>query len=183
MLMTSVVKLRIINMVGSLIFTGYAVAIHSYPTAIMNGCLVIINIFNLLKLLRYKKTYSVVKVCADDYYLNFFCRYYGEDIRQFFPELVNPVSYSCTYMICCDSDPIGIFFGHPSSDESKLDIKVDYTIPKFRDCSVGKYLYNHLANNGYRELSFDNPPKKHISYLKRMGFTNNDDESRFIKQL
>ena len=35
MLMTSVVKLRIINTIGSVIFCGYALAIHSYPTAAM----------------------------------------------------------------------------------------------------------------------------------------------------
>ena len=30
MLMTSVVKLRVINTIGSVIFCGYALAIHSY---------------------------------------------------------------------------------------------------------------------------------------------------------
>ena len=50
MLMTSVVKLRVINTVGSVIFCGYALAIHSYPTAAMQVCLIIINIINLYKL-------------------------------------------------------------------------------------------------------------------------------------
>ena len=44
MLMTSVVKLRIINTIGSLIFTVYAFIIKSYPTAFMNLCLVLINV-------------------------------------------------------------------------------------------------------------------------------------------
>ena len=39
-LMVSVVKLRVVNTIGSLIFTVYAFIIHSYPTAIMNVCLV-----------------------------------------------------------------------------------------------------------------------------------------------
>ena len=39
-LMSSVVKLRVINAVGSLVFAGYALIIHSYPTALMNFCLV-----------------------------------------------------------------------------------------------------------------------------------------------
>ena len=42
-LMVSVVKLRIVNTIGSVIFTIYAFIIHSYPTAIMNLCLVMIN--------------------------------------------------------------------------------------------------------------------------------------------
>ena len=40
MLMTSVARLRVINMIGSAIFTVYALLIHSYPTALMNLFLV-----------------------------------------------------------------------------------------------------------------------------------------------
>ena len=36
MLMSSVIKLRVINTVGSGIFAVYALIIHSYPTALMN---------------------------------------------------------------------------------------------------------------------------------------------------
>ncbi|MCR4607972.1 MAG: YgjV family protein, partial [Oscillospiraceae bacterium] len=43
-LMTSVVKLRVVNTIGSAIFAIYALIIHSYPTAIMNICLVAINL-------------------------------------------------------------------------------------------------------------------------------------------
>ncbi len=49
MLMTSVIKIRILNCIGSGIFTVYALIIHSYPTAIMNFCLVSINIYYLMK--------------------------------------------------------------------------------------------------------------------------------------
>ena len=42
-LMSSVVKLRIVNTIGSLIFAVYALIIKSYPTAILNICLVCIN--------------------------------------------------------------------------------------------------------------------------------------------
>ena len=38
MLMTSVVRLRIINLIGSAIFATYAILIRSYPTALLNGC-------------------------------------------------------------------------------------------------------------------------------------------------
>ena len=58
MLMTSVIKLRIINTVGSLIFTVYALIIKSYPTALMNFSLVLINVYNLYRLLKVQKDYS-----------------------------------------------------------------------------------------------------------------------------
>ena len=52
MLMTSVVRLRVINSVGAGIFTVYALIIQSYPTALMNFCLVVINIYNLIRISR-----------------------------------------------------------------------------------------------------------------------------------
>ena len=52
MLMTSVVKLRIINMIGASLFAVYALIIRSYPTALTNICLVVINIYNLMKLMK-----------------------------------------------------------------------------------------------------------------------------------
>ena len=44
LLMSSVIKLRIINTIGSLVFCIYAIAIQSYPTAVMYVVLVLINI-------------------------------------------------------------------------------------------------------------------------------------------
>ncbi|NBH81388.1 hypothetical protein D7X88_00395 [bacterium C-53] len=51
-LMTSVVKLRIVNSAGALIFAVYALIIRSYPTAVMNLCLVGINMYYLYKLMK-----------------------------------------------------------------------------------------------------------------------------------
>ena len=56
MLMSSVVKLRVINTIGSGIFAGYALLIHSYPTALMNACLVGINLYNLVRLRQGDRT-------------------------------------------------------------------------------------------------------------------------------
>ena len=59
LLMTSVVKFRVINAVGSLIFTVYALLIHSYPTAVLNACLVGVDVWFLVKVLRTRLEYSV----------------------------------------------------------------------------------------------------------------------------
>ena len=47
MLMSSVIKLRIINSIGTTIFTVYAILSKTYPTAVLNTCLVLINIYHL----------------------------------------------------------------------------------------------------------------------------------------
>lgn len=50
MLMSSIVKLRVINTVGSIISGIYALICGAFPLALMNICLVVINIYNLYKL-------------------------------------------------------------------------------------------------------------------------------------
>lgn len=52
MMMTSVVKLRIINMSGSLISMIYAVVTNTWPVVILNLGLIIINAVQLVRLRR-----------------------------------------------------------------------------------------------------------------------------------
>ena len=49
MLMTSLNKLRIVNITGSIISLIYSLIISAYPIAIMNFCLIFINTFQLIK--------------------------------------------------------------------------------------------------------------------------------------
>ncbi|MCR4735570.1 MAG: YgjV family protein [Treponema sp.] len=185
MLTTSVVKLRIINTIGSFIFACYAICIHSYPTAIMQACLILINIISLYKLLNIKKDYSIVALNWDDSFLNFFLQKYKSDILKFFPneELLleaykqNKTDY--ILFISCGTIPVGIFMGKKSS--SQIQIFIDYTIPAYRDCSAGKFLYNYLAEQGIVSLSSNAETKIHELYLMRMGFVKKED--KFIKVL
>ena len=58
MLMSSVMKLRIINMIGSVISGIYAVICGAFPLALMNACLIVINGYNICKLKKNKVEYS-----------------------------------------------------------------------------------------------------------------------------
>ena len=180
MLMTSVVRLRTINTIGSLIFTGYALMIQSYPTAALNFSLALINIYNLVKLYNSKKDYSVVKLSCDDAFVTYFMNLYKADIEKFFPAFVKPEECDCVYIVCRGTEAAGILMGK-SGQNSSVNVKIDYATPVYRDCSVGKHLYKYLASQKIRELSIKNCSEKHISYLQDMGFVQNDD--RFVKTL
>ena len=58
MLMTSITKLRVVNMTGSVISIIYALIIGSFPVALMNICLLLINAYNIIKLKRQKTQMS-----------------------------------------------------------------------------------------------------------------------------
>lgn len=55
MLMTSITKLRIINICGSIISAIYAIINNTWPIVIMNLCLIVINSFHLIKSFASKK--------------------------------------------------------------------------------------------------------------------------------
>ena len=91
-LMASVVKLRIINSIGSIIFTIYAFIIHSYPTALMNLCLVLINIYYLVKMSNTSVEYDFIKLNKGDSVISYFIDCYKDDIQKCFPG--NPLDFS-----------------------------------------------------------------------------------------
>lgn len=55
LLMSSIVKLRWINLLGSAIFSVYGFLIGALPVAFMNLCISLINIYYLIKI-YHKKT-------------------------------------------------------------------------------------------------------------------------------
>ena len=48
-LMKSIDKLRFVNMLGAICFVIYAVAINALPVALINGFIVCINVYYLIK--------------------------------------------------------------------------------------------------------------------------------------
>ena len=169
MLMTSVIKLRFINLTGSFIFTIYALIIKSYPTALMNFSLVIINIYNLYRLLKVQKDYSVIPVSADEAFYQYFLNRFEKNIRRFFPNFDKNAAYSRMYMICCKTDAAGILIGN-DGEEGEINVAVDYATPAYRDCSAGKHLYRYLEERGLTKLTVADCSFWHRSYLRHMGF-------------
>ena len=173
MLMTSVVKLRIINLTGSIIFAIYALIIKSYPTAFMNFFLVGINIYHLMKLRNTHKYFELVEADGNDGYLKFFLDRYEDDIRVFFPDYPAGIQDCETvYEVCCDGAVAGVMMGK-EQDGKALEMVLDYSTPTCRDCSVGTFLYGKLGELGYQTLRVREANDKHAPYLQKMGFEKN----------
>ena len=174
-LMTSVVKLRIVSAIGSGIFVIFALATKSYPTAIMNFGVVLINIYNVIRLLKSSKLTTMLPTSLDSAYLKEFMTFYGADMQKFFPEIaLQQGEADRAYFVYYDLAPAGLLLGR--EEEGKLRILLDYTTPKYRDSSVGQFLYKRLLKNeGYSALTLENPSEKHEKYLNSAGFVKNGD--------
>ena len=183
MLMTSVVKLRVINTVGSSISAVYAMIGHSYPLALVNVSLVVINIYNLSKLMKAENNnrYDLVYTKMEDSFLNYFLKYYKTDICKYFSEKsLNPLISEVAYTIFCKGVPAGIFLGK-KEDDGVLSVNIDYATPVYRDCSVGRFLYTRLKEEGFKKLIYSEVHEAHKSYLVKMGFR--EENGVYVKEL
>ena len=174
MLMTSVVKLRIINTVGSVIFAAYALLIHSYPTAAMQVALIIINVVNLCKLYSMQKEYSVSKLDSKENFVQTFLEQNMNDIKKYFPDFVLPDSTVDAYYIYSGNNSVGILIGKSSASPASLEVLLDYTTPAYRDTSVGKFLYQKLKEQGVTKMTSKTNVEQHKKYLLKMGFAEKD---------
>ena len=177
MLRTSVVKLRIINLTGSIIFAGYALAIRSYPTAIMNICLAGINIYHLLRIFREERAYTLIKTDMNDGYFSYLLKSNGEDIVHWFPDFTTEgLASDIAYIVCCESVPAGLFIGK-ETEPGNVEVLLDYATPAYRDASVGHFLYEGMAHDGYKSLLFRQKAKDHVDYLEKIGYEAKGDDA------
>ena len=62
LMMRSLIRLRILNGVGALVFVIYGLLIKAYPIAVLNGFIVCIDIYYLVKMLRRNEYFSLMEV-------------------------------------------------------------------------------------------------------------------------
>lgn len=180
LLMSSVIKLRIINSVGALVYVIYALIIGSYPTALLNAGLILVNVYFLIKLLRARSVYSVCECDRKENGVEHFLNHYRGDISKYFPDYTHRMEESdLTWVVYADANPAGILIG--SREGNAIRVRLDYSTPQFRDCSVGKFLYGQLRSSGIRQLIADASSDAHKAYLKKMGFV--EKNGCFIKTL
>ena len=182
MLMSSVVKLRVINTVGSIVSGIYALIVGALPLVLMNACLIIINLYNLFKLLKTQKEYDIVKAKADDSSAEYFINRYARDIKSYFPDYKeNKAACDTVYFVYCNGTPAGLLLGK-ELENGIVDVVMDYTTPAYRDCTAGEFLYSKLPENGVKMLKYSQKETKtHVEYMTKMGFVK--ENGVYIKTL
>ncbi|MCR5725349.1 MAG: YgjV family protein [Treponema sp.] len=179
MLLTNVVKLRVANVVGCIVFGTYALIIHSIPTVIIQACLIIVHTIALYKLLSAKNNYTVIQLQPGESFLNSFLADHAADITRFFEAVPAANQYNCAYLTICEYRNIGVLLGTKIGDT--LTVHIDYTIPQYRDCTAGAYLYEYLAGTGVRRFVADATSSEHAGYLKKMNFCYKD--GKYVKDV
>lgn len=171
--MRSVFRLRIINLIGALIFVAYGFLIHAAPVVLLNSLIVGVNVFYLVQMSNQKDYFKLMEVNYDSRYLKNFIDFYQKEIRVFFPSyLFKPQPDQLALFVLRNMVPAGLVIVRPMGEDA--DVFLDFVIPGYRDFRAGKFLFEESAlyfqQKGIKRLVSDAGNPRHESYLKRMGF-------------
>jgi len=189
LLMTSVKRLRWINLFGSLIFAVYGIAIGAIPVGAMNAGIVLINAYFIYQMYAKKDYFTLIQMNHETEYFNHFMSFYKENMKSFMiveENLDNP-NYVKIFTLR-NTVPAGLFVCK-IIDPSTLEILVDYVTPAYRDFKIGRFLFedqkDFFKNQGYNKLTSKPGNEKHQNYLKKMGFIEQSikNETIFVKTL
>lgn len=169
--MTSVVRLRVISLVGSVTFAVYGFLISSPPVIITNTSIAILNVYFLYKEFT-KKNLAIVPIDKDAPFLTDFLAANRSEIDKTQPsfELADD---SVAFLLTRDALPAGALIGNQARDRFYIDL--DYVTPAYRDSRIGSYIYGEGAKTfrdmGIRVLVTTAETPEHKRYLDAMHFT------------
>ncbi|HEX6910701.1 MAG TPA: hypothetical protein VF142_09900 [Longimicrobium sp.] len=174
LMMSSILKLRVINLVGSAAFVVYGALIGAYPVAVVNLLIVFINLYYLRQMLGSREYFKLLQVRPDAEYLRAFLDFHAAEIRGFLPDFrYAPDQRLLVFFVLRDMVPAGLFIGERRGDGA-LRVMLDFVIPQYRDFRTGRYLFRDQAHffaaHGITEIVTAPGNREHTAYLRRMGF-------------
>lgn len=175
LMMRNVKWLRIVNMVGSLFFALYGLAIHSMPVFLVNCFCVGIDAWQLRAMRHSADVFSLLRVKLDDSeYLKNFISFYKNDIKKYSPEFDAAAAAGAeAEFILRDAVPAAVVL-YRKRDEHSFDVLLDFAIPAYRDYRNAEYFFSSasraIAGGQKAELYEKASDPAQVNYLKRLGF-------------
>ena len=187
--MTNIRRLRWINMMGAIAFTVYGALLQIYPVLVVNGFIVGVNIYYLVRLAFTRDHFHLVPISWDtSIFLPRFIEFYLLDIRKHFPDLnVEELRQYRSIFITRNVVPVGLII-YERLEEGIIRIHLDYEIPMYRDFESARYFFREFRDmvqeKGFHTyVTYCNVPI-HKRYLRRMKFIEDPDEpGRFVRKM
>ncbi len=184
------IKFRWINSLGCLSFVFYGILIHAFPIVLTNSVLLAINSYFLFKIYRKQEKFELVEFTKDAALIPRFLSFYQKDIQAYFPDFImGENKEEIKFVVLRDIVVANIFVATVDTDGNAF-VKINYTVPKYRDYKVGRFLFDEgkefLLSKGIKRIIYlqvDN--MQHEKFLKVVGFKNENYENRrcFVKDI
>jgi hypothetical protein len=186
-MMSNVVRFRVINLIGAGTFATYGLLVEAYPVACLNSFIVMIDIFYLYQMLV-KKDYFEVNdsLQGDSFFVKLFFDHYQQDIKKFFPNFdfkkINDYKIS---LILRNMNPVG-FFIYELMKDGLVYIHLDYVRKEYRDLKNARYILSEksskLREESYHTYICNTHVNEHQKYLLKMGFKRDQYDRNLFKK-
>ena len=204
LMMRNLKRLRLINLVGSVMFALYGLGIKSLPVFLVNVFIVLIDAWYLRRLRLEVSAFSLLRAApGDSAYLAEFLRFYAKDIAKHAPgfSLEGPDGAAAgggaeegaaaggasaaapaaggteAVFVLRDLVPASLVV-YRKRGEGVYDILLDYAVPASRDYKSAEFFFEVAAKEiaGGAEARFytRSSVPVHERYLKRLGFVASD---------
>ena len=190
LLVNNDLKFRWLNTLGCIAFIGYGILIHAFPIILTNSILLLINLFYLIKIYRTHEDFELIEFKGEEKLVHKFLSFHQSDIQAYFPEYrQEETGNNINFVVLRDLVIANMFVAELTEDGTAI-VKINYTVPRYRDYKVGKFIFDrenkYLVSKGVRRLIYQSVfNKKHEKFIKVMGFKKEkiNDSQIFVMQL
>ncbi len=180
LVMSSIKRLRWINLFGAVLFSAYGFMINSIPTGLMNLGIVFINIYYLVQIYSKEDYFTYLIVNHESRFLRKLLKTQTEEVEKFFPgfDLNTVTEEHFCFISLRNLNAAGVLILKPSGEE--LEVVVDYALKQYRDFKTTMFIIEreakHILEKGFNKVSFKINDSSQMKYLSKMGYTKENDK-------
>lgn len=180
-------RFRWLNTLGCLCFILYGLSIGAFPVILTNSLLLLINLFYLVKIYTAQEVFDLLEFKGEETLVKKFLSFYQKDIQVYFPAFKLEITENdIRFVVLRDLVIANMFIANLSADGTAT-VKLNYTVAKYRDYKVGKFIFdkekNFLVSKGVKKILYTEVSHKgHALFLVKMGFMRQDNGS-YLKVL
>jgi len=178
MMMSNMLRLRVVALLGSMTMSLYGVLIGAWPIVIANIFISVVHAWYLRRLVFSPIHFELQSISeASHWYLARFLRFHGKDMAHSHPNTdVLAIDDRHGFFILRDLVSTGLFvYTKDGKDGQDLRIHLDYVTPEFRDLRSARFAYSEFdrrfPEGGPRRFLVEPPSAEMAAYYRRVGFT------------
>jgi hypothetical protein len=170
---SNVLRLRVLNLAGAVVFVIYAGITHAWPVLAVNLFVACIDLYYIVSLKSKRDIFKLMEVGTADPLLKNFLAYHARGIWQFFPDfdIATLKGPKCVFILR-NLLPVGLFIY--TEEAPHIRVHLDYVSEDYRDLKTARFLFNRPQNaetfKGFTDFIAVSGSPKHTEYLSKLGF-------------
>ncbi|MGC8867211.1 MAG: hypothetical protein ACP5IO_01570 [Elusimicrobiales bacterium] len=172
LLMKNVLKLRIVNLFGALLFVMYGFMIKAHAVWLVNLFIAIVDMYYIHRLKKELGHFRFVPMNYNEL-IEAFIKENIDDIKRYFPDVDRKDLKSLSYYIIIRNFVFVGIFGYKKISDKSIMIEIDYIVADWRDFKNAVNFFAYLSSNPEFKnaiLRTYSSNKIYRLYLERLGF-------------